>query len=108
MSGRCPVTGSCPFFVVRRVEMEESGRKKLSFNVLSGRNALESDCRSAHACQPAIFNALPRPPRCLALTIHCQLRLNQRNKNELPRNSKRSNGWDHRRMSQRRIVINQR
>jgi hypothetical protein len=52
----------------------EGGGKRVGggsfLKVFSARDALKSERLSTHACQPAIFNALPRPRRCLALGIH--------------------------------------
>ena len=70
MSARCPITGSCPFFVVRQREVKRKLQDEALFQVFSSRDALKSDCLSTHACQPAIFNALPRPRRCLPLGIY--------------------------------------
>jgi hypothetical protein len=85
MSARCPITGSCPF---RRRQAEGDGKKvagRSLLQVLSGRDALKSDCLSTQARQPAILNALPRLRRCLALGLYWHLCLNRRNTNELAR-----------------------
>ena len=81
----------------------EGGAKKGGGSFLkafSGRDAAKSDCLSTHPCQPAILNALPRPRAAWPWEYTGQLHLNRRNENELPWNSKRSNGWDQRRVSQ--------
>jgi hypothetical protein len=49
----------------------EGGGKKVAgrnfLQVFSGRDAVKSDCLSTHACHAAIFDALPRARRRLAL-----------------------------------------
>src|SRR4029077_5029954 len=64
---------------------QAEGDGKSFLQVLSGRDALKSDCLSTRARQPAILNASTRLRRCLALGLYWHLCLNRRNKNELTR-----------------------
>jgi hypothetical protein len=91
---RSPVTGSCPFLVVRLVEMERK-RPEEDFS----QNALWPKCVGVRLSMGSRLPArdiqrITRPLRCLTLGIHCQLHLNRRNKNEAPPNSKRLNYGD--------------